>query len=83
MGQRHTAFTPSYGSFETDARMQDDNEEDRLLQVEDEGYEEGEPLHNDTRSSSTADSEVQEGVRKIEAISRTWTQRSLIIAYLG
>lgn len=63
--------------------MHEDNEEDRLLQVEDESYDEGEPLCNDTRSSSTVDSEVQEGVRKIEAISKTWTQRSLVIAYLG
>lgn len=34
-------------------------------------------------SATTSDSEVQEGVRKVEAISRTWTQKSLAIAYLG
>lgn len=27
--------------------------------------------------------ELQEGVRKMEAISRTWTQKTLVIAYLG
>lgn len=38
---------------------------------------------DDYESTTTSDSEVQEGVRKVEAISKTWTQRALIIAYLG
>ncbi|KAI5282049.1 hypothetical protein KEM54_003002, partial [Ascosphaera aggregata] len=33
--------------------------------------------------SVTSGEDVQEGVRKMEAISQTWTQRTLIIAYLG
>ena len=33
--------------------------------------------------SSLSSSEPQAGVKNIEAISRTWTQWSLIVAYLG
>ncbi|EDN10829.1 siderophore iron transporter mirC [Histoplasma mississippiense (nom. inval.)] len=35
------------------------------------------------RYTSSSSSSVQEGVRKIEAISKTWTHKSLIIAYIG
>ncbi|KAK2746075.1 hypothetical protein FQN57_003415 [Myotisia sp. PD_48] len=67
-----------------DNPIQENEEEDRLLQVEDEGEDDAtDPLYSASISSSTTDTGVQEGVRKIEAISKTWTQKSLIIAYLG
>lgn len=58
------------GPSEIDPLLQNDREN---LITEDDGNE----------STTTSDSDVQEGVRKVEAISKTWTQRSLIIAYLG
>ncbi|KAM5438871.1 hypothetical protein McanMca71_000616 [Microsporum canis] len=82
MGQIHTRTVPSYGSCEPDDRLDDIAEADRLLQATDEADGTDEHLHISPYPSSS-DSEVQEGVRKIEAISRTWTQKSLLIAYLG
>ncbi|KAK2877088.1 hypothetical protein FQN49_001428 [Arthroderma sp. PD_2] len=82
MGQIQTRTVPSYGSCEPDDRMDDTAEADRLLQDNDDAGGADEHLHISPYPSS-ADSEVQEGVRKIEAISKTWTQKSLIIAYLG
>lgn len=38
--------------------------------------------HEDDRSSLTSDVR-QSGVKNIEAVSQTWTQSSLIAAYLG
>lgn len=66
---------PSYGA--TDQQVNDiDEERDQLLQDE---YEiEGES----SGSSTSTTGDVQEGVRKIEAISMTWTTRSLIVAYV-
>lgn len=71
---------PSYGTNNSDRHM-GDHEEDRLLrsslecEVDDE--------IEDSASGDAYADEVQEGVRKIEAINQTWTQRSLIIAYVG
>lgn len=65
---------PSYGTLDN---MQDRNdEEDQLLR---DGYL-SEGRHDDDDSYS--EDEVQEGVRKIEAINLTWTTRTLIIAYI-
>ncbi|GAD93045.1 siderochrome-iron transporter (MirC), putative [Paecilomyces variotii No. 5] len=76
---------PSYGALDTDEQTMD-REDQRLLysafaegeeeELEDHGY--------DTDGNlSTPESEVQDGVRKIEAISQTWTQRALVVAYLS
>lgn len=37
---------------------------------------------DDEDSDTGSENEVQEGVRKIEAINLTWTTRTLIIAYI-
>ncbi|KAL1839284.1 hypothetical protein VTJ49DRAFT_1684 [Mycothermus thermophilus] len=34
-------------------------------------------------SESDHDSDVQDGVRQIEAVARTWSKRALLVAYLG
>lgn len=70
---------PSYGTLSS---MQDRrDEEDQLLR---EGYmSEGRHDESDDEDSDTgSENEVQEGVRKIEAINLTWTTRTLIIAYI-
>lgn len=61
---------PSYGAVESGQH----NEEERYRLLCD----------SEEEPSSETDStdEVQEGVRKIEAINLTWTTRSLIIAYV-
>lgn len=70
---------PSYGTLDN---MQDRNdEEDQLLR---DGYL-SEGRHDDDDDDDDdvdSESEVQEGVRKIEAINLTWTTRTLIIAYI-
>lgn len=33
--------------------------------------------------SASTDSEVQEGVRRIEAVARTWSKTALIVAYMS
>ena len=38
---------------------------------------------DDNSQSSFTSEETQNGVKNIEAISQTWTRRSLIVAYLG
>ena len=38
---------------------------------------------DDRSSTSSASADVPAGVRRVEAVSRTWTRRSLIVAYLG
>ncbi|GES64431.1 siderophore iron transporter mirC [Aspergillus terreus] len=65
---------PSYGTIDPMAH-QNEEEGDRLLQT---GYE-----SDGHGSETTSDDSVQEGVRKIEAISLTWTTRSLVVAYLS
>lgn len=72
---------PSYGALDTQEQTMD-REDQRLLyesfaEEGDRRYEEA-----DDDVLSTSESDVQEGVRKIEAISQTWTPRSLIVAYL-
>lgn len=62
---------PSYGTVESGQH----NEEERYRLLHDS---EAEPFSSETDSTD----EVQEGVRKIEAINLTWTTRSLIIAYI-
>lgn len=85
MGHTRRALgSPTYGAFETEDRSDGDDETEGLLFVEPRELTENDPIFGETiSSSSSASTEVQEGVRKIEAISRTWTQKSLIIAYLG
>lgn len=72
---------PSYGTV---GPMEPDNsEEDRLLYEENYGDGNDNNLVTETEDEfSVSESEVQDGVRKIQAISRTWTQRSLIVAYM-
>lgn len=87
MGQRHTSTSasPSYGAIESDDVDRVD-EDDRLLYAEPRAEEEvevEEPLFSGAYSTSSSDTEIQDGVRKIEAISKTWTKKSLIIAYIG
>lgn len=42
------------------------------------------PEHENDQSSSSSNADAtQTGVENIEAVSRTWTQSSLIAAYLG
>lgn len=78
MGSQSRSISPSYGTRGLEGQ-DGPSETAPLLQneggnlVEDDGNE----------SATTTDSEVQEGVRKFEAISKAWTQRSLIIAYIG
>ena len=62
---------PSYGTVASTQHIEE--ERYRLLQDPEE-----ESLSGETDSTD----DVQEGVRKIEAISLTWTTRSLIIAYV-
>ncbi|PGH26901.1 hypothetical protein AJ80_01484 [Polytolypa hystricis UAMH7299] len=84
MGQRHTSLTPSYGACDTDDdRIPEHTEDDGLLQNE-EGEAEADTLVlSGGVSSASSESGVQEGVRKIEAISKTWTRNGLLVAYLG
>lgn len=70
----------SYGTLDSEQPM--DSREDERLLYSHSAYE----VDNDVGTEggdTSSDGDVQEGVRKIEAISHTWTQRSLIIAYLG
>ncbi|KMU78208.1 siderophore iron transporter mirC [Coccidioides immitis RMSCC 3703] len=81
---RGPSSPPTYGAFESDERTEGNNESEGLLFVEPRELGENDPIFEEIISSSTSIStDVQDGVRKIEAISRTWTQKSLIIAYLG
>lgn len=71
---------PSYGTTgmaeHVHEHADEDDERERLLRAE---------LVVDALESETPtnDGVVQEGVRKIEAINKTWTRRGLVIAYLG
>jgi hypothetical protein len=69
----------SYGTVNTDNSM-GDQEEDRLLYPHS-VYEPDTDIG--TEDEGSIGSSVQDGVRKIEAINLTWTQRSLMIAYVG
>lgn len=70
----------SYGTVNTEEQSMGDQEEDRLLYT----HSVYEPdIDPGTGDDSSIGSDVQDGVRKIEAINLTWTQRSLLIAYLG
>lgn len=74
-----TSSIVSYGTV-SDEHPMGDQEEDRLLYPH--------SVYEPDTDISTEDEEstgrsVQDGVRKIKAISLTWTQRSLTIAYLG
>lgn len=64
---------PSYGTLDQMERR-DQHEGEQLLPA---GYE-----SDDHGSEITSDDSVQEGVRKIEAISLTWTTKSLVVAYV-
>lgn len=68
---------PSYGTLDNMEQQRNDEEGDRLLHGES-GYLSERNLDGD--DSSVA--EVQEGVRKIEAINMTWTSRTLVVAYI-
>ncbi|KAJ5605750.1 hypothetical protein N7510_008531 [Penicillium lagena] len=66
---------PSYGAIEqTISAMDNDAERDLLLEVEDD---------DSSGTSTPLEGGVQEGVQKIEAISLTWTTRTLIVAYVS
>ncbi|KAE8134638.1 major facilitator superfamily domain-containing protein [Aspergillus pseudotamarii] len=65
---------PSYGTLDQMERR-DQHEGEQLLPA---GYE-----SDDHGSEITSDDSVQEGVRKIEAISLTWTTKSLVVAYVS
>ncbi|KAJ5349687.1 Siderochrome-iron transporter MirC [Penicillium brevicompactum] len=62
---------PSYGTMEQDT----DVEREELLREEHDA-------EGQTSGVSTPD-EMQEGVRKIEAINLTWTSKSLMVAYVS
>ena len=63
---------PSYGTVDQMERQPNDDEREQLLVSE----------TDPTLSEVDSTDDVQEGVRKIEAINLTWTTRSLIIAYI-
>lgn len=67
---------PSYGTLDNMEQQRND-EGDRLLHG-DNGY--LSERNHDSDDSSV--DEVQEGVRKIEAINMTWTSRTLVVAYI-
>jgi hypothetical protein len=83
MGQRYTSLNRRYGACEEDEQVETGEEDDRLLYSENGGDDSEEIFYTRTSSFTSSDSELQDGVRKMEAISKTWTQRSLIVAYLG
>lgn len=64
---------PSYGAIEHE-NPEMDTERDQLLQDDFE-------VEGQSSGLSTPD-EMQEGVRKIEAINLTWTTKSLMVAYI-
>jgi len=68
---------PSYGTLDNMEQQRNDEEGDRLLHGES-GYLDG--TNHDSDDSSV--DEIQEGVRKIEAINMTWTSRTLVVAYI-
>lgn len=68
---------PSYGTVDQTEQHNDEEMENLLLH---DSEAEGEFPPSEVASTTT--DEVQEGVRKIEAINLTWTTRSLIIAYV-
>lgn len=75
-----TSNVISYGTVNPERQSMGDQEEDRLLYP----HSVYEPeLDIESEDEASTGSSVQDGVRKIEAISLTWTQRSLMIAYLG
>jgi hypothetical protein len=48
------------------------------------GLEKDDNIHDAERASiSPSEEEMQNGVKNIEAISQTWNQWSLVLAYLG
>lgn len=63
---------PSYGTVDQIERQPNDEEREQLLVSE----------TDPTTSEADFTDDVQEGVRKIEAINLTWTTRSLVIAYV-
>lgn len=92
MGQQLTSVQ-SYGAFESRPTMESEDEDAGLLYAEpmeaqsddddDDTYCDGRGQRRRGGYTSSSSDSVQEGVRKIEAISKTWTQKSLIIAYIG
>lgn len=71
----------SYGTVHSDREM-GDREDDQLLYSTVSEHD-GPPGAEDDDNFSSSDGEVQDGVRMIEAVSLTWTRRSLTVAYLG
>lgn len=70
-----TRSGPSYGTLDNMEQQHNDEEGDRLLYGES-GF------LNETNSDDSSVDDVQEGVRKIEAINMTWTSRTLFVAYI-
>lgn len=62
---------PSYGTVDQESGNEEEREE--LLH---------ESFETETSLSEASADELQDGVRKIEAINLTWTTRSLTIAYV-
>jgi hypothetical protein len=71
----------SYGTINSDGHMGDQEEEQHLLRSSPE--DEVEDELDGAGSDGAYEAGVQAGVRKIEAINQAWTQRSLIVAYIG
>lgn len=68
----------SYGTMPDDLHIAD-RESDRLLYP----HSVYEPDERGPDDYAPVETDVQDGVHKIEAINLTWTGKSLIIAYLG
>ncbi|EEH40178.2 siderophore iron transporter mirC [Paracoccidioides lutzii Pb01] len=94
---RQTTSVRSYGTCESGPQMEDRGEDAGLLYIEpratstdcydDENDSNAnidgrDPIRGSGYTSASSDS-MQEGVRKIEAISKTWTKKSLMVAYTG
>ncbi len=82
MGQRHSSVSSVHGACEP-GDQGGEGEGDGLLQNGNADDGQAGHVSSGDRSPTTSDSGMQEGVLKIQAISKTWTQRSLIVAYLG
>lgn len=66
-----SAANPTIGAEEASAASWDRHKGNALSPVEDE------------RSSISSNDDTQAGVKRIEAVSQTWTTGSLVLAYVG
>jgi hypothetical protein len=77
MNIQDETYSPSYGTCESDEQPSD-REDIRLLNPDNR-----DDVSDTEEEDTSSNNNIQDGVVKIEAISQTWTQRSLIVAYLG